>query len=103
MTTQDCIHDTCSLHVVISPQLTVQCNSQRKEPCGMTRGSAVTDHKTTYCVSANSLYRYTMTEDKWEQLPHCPYRGSGLVVIDSALTAVGGFNGNGSETKKLVT
>ena len=85
---------------VISPQLTVQCLSQKKAPCGMMRGSSVTDQMTTYCISRNSysLYRYTMTEDKWEELPQCPYSDSGLVVIDSGLTAVGG-----SFTNKLVT
>ena len=88
---------------VISPQLTVQCHSQKKAPCGMSRGSAVTDQMMTYCTPCNSksLYRYTMTEDKWEELPQCPYRDSGLVVIDSALTAVGGWDG--SYTNKLVT
>ena len=88
---------------VISPQLTVQCHSQKKAPCGMHRGSAVTDQKTTYCTPyySYSLYRYTMTEDKWEELRQCPYRNSGLVVIDSALTAVGGYDG--SFTNKLFT
>ena len=86
---------------VISPQLTVQCHSQKKAPCRMTRGSAVTDQMMTYCTSnsSNSLYRYTMTKDKWEKLPQCPYSDSGLVVIESALTAVGGWDG--SYTNKL--
>ena len=87
---------------VISPQLTVQCHSQKKAPHGMFRGSAVTDQMMTYCISENSLYRYTMTEDKWEELPQCPYRNSGLVVIDSVLTAVGGHDGR-SFINKLVT
>ena len=43
-----------------------------------------------------------MTEDKWEELPRCPYRNSGLVVIDSGLTAVGGYDGY-SRINKLVT
>ena len=88
---------------VISPQLTVQCHSQKKAPCGMERGSAVTDQMMTYCTpwGSCSLYRYTMTEDKWEKLPQCPYLNSGLVVIDSALTAVGGYDG--SLTNKLFT
>ena len=88
---------------VISPQLIVQCHSQKKAPCRMRRGSSVTDQMTTYCTphDSYSLYRYTMTEDKWEELPQCPYRDSGLVVIDSALTAVGGYCG--SFTNKLVT
>ena len=89
---------------MISPQLTVQCHSQKKAPWGMARGSAVTDQMMTYCTpyNSNSLYRYTMTEDKWEELPRCPHRDSGLVVIDSVLTAVGGHDGY-SFTNKLVT
>ena len=43
-----------------------------------------------------------MTEDKWEELPQCPYRNSGLVVIDSGLTAVGGYDVY-SQTNKLFT
>ena len=43
-----------------------------------------------------------MTEDKWEELPQCPYSDSGLVVIDSALTAVGGWDGS-RHTNKLFT
>ena len=85
------------------PQLTVQCHSQKKAPCEMIRGSAVTDQMMTYCApnSSDSFYRYTMTEDKWEKLPQCPYLNSGLVVIDSVLTAVGGWDV--SYTNKLVT
>ena len=89
---------------VISPQLTVQCHSQKKAPRGMRRGSAVTDQMMTYCTpyDSYSLYRYTMTEDKWEELPRCPHSDSGLVVIDSGLTAVGGYDRH-SVTNKLVT
>ena len=85
------------------PQLTVQCHSQKKAPCEMIRGSAVTDQMMTYCApnSSDSFYRYTMTEDKWEKLPQCLYLNSGLVVIDSVLTAVGGWDV--SYTNKLVT
>ena len=43
-----------------------------------------------------------MAEDKWEELPRCPYYNSGLVVINSGLTAVGGYRGY-SNTNKLFT
>ena len=98
-------HVVYMIHVhVISPQLTVQCHSQKKAPCGMVRGSAVTDQMMTYCTPnySYSLYSYKMTEDKWEELPQCPHSSSGLVVIDSVLTAVGGYDGC-SRTNKLVT
>ena len=82
----------------------MQCHSQKNAPWGMIRGSAVTDQMMTYCTpcDSNSMYRYTMTEDKWEELPRCPYRNFGLVVIDSILTAVVGHDGY-SQTNKLVT
>ena len=46
--------NTAHMYHVISPQLTVQCHSQKKAPCEMFRGSAVTDQKTTYYVPHNS-------------------------------------------------
>ena len=84
----------------------MQCHSQKEAPRGMIRGSSITDQMTTYCTPNNSdsMYRYTITEDKWEELPQCPYYNTGLVVIDSALTAVGGYREwGGLLTNKLVT
>ena len=73
----------------------MQCHLQKEAPSGMFRGSAVTDQDTTYCAWCDIVYRYTMTKDKWEQLPQCPLSNSGLVVVDSALTAVGGYEMEG--------
>ena len=90
---------------VISPQLTVQCHTQKKKaPCGMYRGSTVTDLNIVYCSpsDSNSVYHYQLREDQWNDLPSCPYRNSGLVVIDGVLTAVGGWDGS-HWTNKLVT
>ena len=39
---------------------------------------------------------------KWEELPPCPYRDSGLVIINGQLTAVGGQAGS-RRTNKLFT
>ena len=39
--------------------------------------------------------------ETWDELPSCPSRDSGLVVIDKELTAVGGFEGYGCGTDKL--
>ena len=86
---------TMSYHV-ISPQLTVQCHSQKKTaPCVMSSGSAVVDLNIVYCspYDSNSVYRYQLMEDQWNDLPLCPYRDSGLVVIDGVLTVVGGVDG----------
>ena len=89
---------------VISPQLTVQCHTQKKAPCVMRRGSAVADLNIVYCSPSNSksVYRYQLREDQWNDLPSCPYKNSGLVVIDGVLTAVGGVEGS-RRTNKLFT
>ena len=90
---------------VISPQLTVQCHTQKNTaPCGMYRGSAVADLNNVYCSPSDSksVYRYQLREDQWNDLPSCPYKNSGLVVIDSVLTAVGGMDGS-HYTNKLFT
>ena len=90
---------------VISPQLTVQCHTQKnKAPCGMYRGSAVADLNNVYCNPGNSksVCRYQLREDQWNDLPSCPYMNSGLVVIDGVLTAVGGHDGS-CYTNKLFT
>ena len=71
----------------------------------MRRGSAVSDRNvayfTPYC--SNSLYRYALSEDKWNELPPCPYRSSGLVIIDDKLTAVGGEIDRSRYTNEVLT
>ena len=81
---------------VISPQLTVQWHTQKTAPCVMHRGSAVADLKIVYCMpyDSYSVYRYQLREDQWNDLPSCPCKNSGLVVIDGVLTAVGGEDGS---------
>ena len=70
----------------------------------MIRGSTTTDDQFLFFTPAgsNSVYRYEWRGEKWEELPSCPYRGSGLVIIDGKLTAVGGQDGL-HYTNKLLT
>ena len=70
----------------------------------MDRGSAIADLNNVYCSpsGSNSVYRYQLREDQWNDLPSCPYMNSGLVVIDVVLTAVGGRDGS-RYTNKLFT
>ena len=70
----------------------------------MWRGSAATDQYSAYFTTSgfNRVYRYIFSTDKWETLPPCPYRNSGLVVIDNILTAIGGGDVSGC-TNKLFT
>ena len=70
----------------------------------MRRGSATTDHQFSYFTprGSNSVYSYQWSTEKWEELPPCPYRDSGLVIINGQLTAVGGEDGS-RRTNKLFT
>ena len=58
----------------------------------MVRGSAATDGRFVYITLAhsNSLYQYECSTEKWMELRSCPYPNSGLAIIDSELTTVGG-------------
>ena len=77
---------------VISPQLIVQSQQKKRAPREMWRGSATTDGRFAYFTQtgSNSLYQYEYSTEKWTDLPPCPYRDSGLVIIDSELTTVEG-------------
>ena len=105
MSRTDIVHDndviTCH---VISPQLTVQCHRKEATPCKMIRGSATTDGRFAYFTpdGSNSVYQYECSTEKWEELPSCPYRDSGLVIIDREVTSVGGDDGS-CYTNKLYT
>ena len=72
----------------------------------MTRGSAATDGQFVYItpLGSNSLYQYECSTENWMELPSCPYYNSGLAIIDSELTTVGGGEyGAGRRTNKLFT
>ena len=58
----------------------------------MARGSAATDGRFVCITPAVSTlsYLYECSTDKWTELPSCPCRDSGLAIIDSELTTVGG-------------
>ena len=61
-------------------------------PCKMKRGSATTNHNFAYVTpyGSTSVHSYEWTTEQWKELAPCPYRDSALVIIDGALTAVGG-------------
>ena len=69
------------------------------------RGSAATDGRFVYITPAGStsLYQYECSTEEWMQLPSCPYEDSGLAIIDSELTTVGGWDKAGHHTNKLFT
>ena len=82
----------------------MQCHDKKTAPCVMSRRSATRDGDFAYFMPYNSLsvYRYEWSTEEWDELPSCPYRNSALVIIDGALTAVGGEDGP-YNTNKLVT
>ena len=96
--------DVITSHV-ISHQLTVQCRQKKKRaPFHMERGSAATDGRFVYIPSAGStsFYQYECSTEEWTELLSCPYKNSGLAIIDSELTTVGGGVRAG-RTNKLFT
>ena len=70
----------------------------------MFRGSAATDGRFVYITPAgsSSFYQYECSTEKWMELPSFPYENSGLAIIDSELTTVGGWDGAGC-TNRLFT
>ena len=77
---------------MISHQLTVQCRQKKRAPRDMARGPAATDGRFV-CITrydSTSLYQYECSTEEWTELPSCPYKNSGLAIIDSELTTVGG-------------
>ena len=89
---------------VISPQLTVKCQKKKTTPRRMTRGSATTDDQFANFTphASNSVYKYQVSTEKWQELPPSPYHNSRLVIIDRELTAVGGQDGS-RYTNKVFT
>lgn len=61
-------------------------------PHKIMKGSITSDGQHVYLSSAgkNSLYKYQFATEEWETLPSCPYRDSGLVIINGELVTVGG-------------
>ena len=71
----------------------------------MRRGSATTDGRFAYFTpdDSTSLYQYEYSREKWSDVPPCPYCNSGLAIIDSELTTVGGGDFGSHPTNKLFT
>ena len=60
-------------------------------PARMTRGAVVIDGNMAYFMDCSGvLCAYNSTNKKWRELPKYPYEYSSLVIINGALTAVGG-------------
>ena len=91
---------------MISHQLTVQCHQKKRAPRrDILRGSAATDGRFVYIIPeySTSLYQYECSTEEWTELPSCPYKNSGLAIIDSELTTVGGWDRADHPTNRLFT
>ena len=49
------------------------------------------------------MYSYKQDTEEWDELPPYPYHDFSLVMLDGALTAVGGYYGGYGDTNKLLT
>ena len=83
----------------------MQCHLKGRGPQKIIRGSATTDHLLAYFTPAGSasVYSFKWNTEQWKRLTSCPYRNSALVMIDGALTTVGGVRGESDCTNKLLT
>ena len=65
----------------------------------------MTDGRYAYITPQNStkVYKLNLRQpERWKELPECPFRDSGLAIVNGELTAVGGYEQSHC-TKKLVT
>ena len=54
------------------------------------RGAAVVHGNTAYFSQHNSVYSYTLSQDKWTKLKQCEYLYFSMAVINDQLTTIGG-------------
>ena len=68
-----------------------------KTPEPMCGGSAVCDHNKAYFLQADSRQVLCLTwsnsQFNWKGIALCPFRDSGLAIVNRALIAVGGWDG----------
>ena len=83
----------------------MQCRDKKVAPRTIEGGHATSDGEYAYFIReySSSVYRYKYGTEKWDKLPPCPNRHAALVIIDGALTAMGGFDDRNHDTNKLFT
>ena len=78
------------------PQLkAVTIKRGKNTPTAMWRGAAAASDGKCYFMSEDkhSLWMYDVEKDDWFPLHQCPYKNTGLTVINGLLTSVGGQKG----------
>ena len=72
---------------------------------GMWRGAAVAHGNLAYFNSyvSHEVFAYNSENNDWSELPKCPQRNFGLVVVNNLLTAVGGVSQSRGCTNCLIS
>ena len=71
-------------------------------PEEMFSGAAVVHGNTAYFSQRNSVYSYTLSQDKWTQLKQCKYPYFSMAVVNNQLTTIGGRRGDYTATNTLL-
>ena len=76
-----------------------------RAPCEMIKGSAAVDGHMVYYNPdfSGTVYEYNSEKETWSVLPECPHMSFTLAVINSLLTAVGGWQSMAIITNQLIS
>ena len=74
-------------------------------PCEMIKGSVAVDGNTAYFNPdlSGTVYKYNSDDETWTVLPECPHMSFTLAIINTLLTAVGGWQSITTLTNKLIS
>ena len=76
-------------------KLTLNWKDGGKAPFKMSSGAAVVDGDVAYFMNWNGdVCSYNLANKELSKLSNCPYRRSGLAVINGQVTAIGGYKDN---------
>ena len=76
--------------------------TQKQAPFKMSRGSvAVEGNKAYFRSGINKVYMYNASKEAWAELPECPQSYCTLSIVNSQLTAVGGWLSREATNKLL--
>ena len=65
--------------------------------------AAVVHGNTAYFSQYNSVYSYTLSQDKWTQLKQCEYDDFSMAVVNNQLTTIGGDDDDDTATNTLLS
>ena len=85
--------------------LAIKWRRCRPAPMNMiiTADSATVHGRTTYFAQGSFIYAYRSDKDEWSELPQCTKEDFSLAVIDTDLTAIGGYHRHYNATDSLLS